>query len=554
MTSYRATSWQGNITRLITVLTITVGRHATKQAAHFHYPIIISNFAAQIEELMAKTLKEKTASGMWWSALNNGTMQLLNLVIGIFLARLLTRADYGMVGVLTIFTLLAGNLQSSGFTQGLINLKRPTARDYNSVFWFNVTVSIILYVVLFFSAPLIAAFFHEPALVPLSRFVFLAFLISSFGIAHGAFMTKNMMFREMAIVSCTALVVSGVVGIVHAWIYRSYWSLAWQQVVYIAVMNMGRYFYVKWKPSFKVDWGPVKSMFGFSSLILLTTMLNTLSQQVLTFIFGRIFPMKEVGDYSQANKWNTMGHTLVSGTVGMVAQTVMVAAGDELERERRVFRKMMRFTAFMAFPVMFGLALVSREFLLVTIGEQWLESSRLLGYLCIAGAFLPLYTVFQNLTISRGRSDMYLVCSVLQVILQISIVALYKWGMLVMVQAYVALIILWLLAWYTTARRLIGYSLFQFAKDILPFALISAAVMGITWLATRFIENLLLLLIARVIIAAVLYYVVMRLLRVKMLDECLEFLKAKVRIGGDKRDRQSNSSRMDSEANEAGAQ
>ena len=501
---------------------------------------------------MAKTLKEKTASGMWWSALNNGTMQLLNLIIGIFLARLLTRADYGMVGVLTIFTLLAGNLQSSGFTQGLINMKRPRARDYNSVFWFNVTVSVILYVVLFFSAPLIADFFHEPALVPLSRFVFLAFLISAFGIAHGAYMTKNMMYREIAIVSCVALVISGVVGITHAFIYRSYWSLAWQQVIYIAMMNLGRYYYVKWKPSFKIDWRPVKSMFRFSSLVLLTTMINTLSQQVLTFIFGRIFPMKEVGDYHQANKWSMMGHTMVSGTVGLVAQTVMVAAGNKKERELRVFRKMLRFTAFMAFPIMFGLALVSREFLLVTIGEQWLESSRLLGYLCIAGAFIPLFTVFQNMTISRGRSDMYLACSVFQVVLQIVLVlALHKWGMLVMVQGYAAFVALWLLAWYWTARRLIGYTLYELVKDVLPFALIAAAVMTITWFATYFIENQVVLLIVRIIMASVLYYVVMRLLRVKMLDECMAFLKAKVRRGGGKCDKSHNRSHKDRGVSEA---
>ncbi len=489
-------------------------------------------------EAMAQTLKEKTATGMWWSALNNGTMQLLNLVIGIFLARLLTRADYGMVGVLTIFTFLAGNLQSSGFTQGLINMKHPAARDYNSVFWFNVTISAILYIILFFSAPLIADFFHEPALVDLSRFVFLAFLISSFGITQNAFMLKNMMYREMAIVSCTALLVSGIVGITHAFVYRSYWSLAWQQVVYITMMNLGRFYYVPWRPSFKIDWQPVKSMFRFSSLILLTTMLNTLSQQVLTFIFGRMFPMKEVGDYSQANKWTTMGHSLVSGTVGMVAQTVMVEAGDEQEHERRVFRKMMRFTAFLAFPAMLGLSLVSREFLLLTIGEQWLESSKLLRVLCVAGAFLPLYTVFQNLTISRGRSDMYLICSALQVLLQIAvIVAFHRLGMLTMVEAYTVFVVLWLLAWQWTAHRLIGVTLLETLRDVVPFALISAAVMTLTWLATSFITNLAVLLIVRIVIAAALYFLVMKLLKVKMLEDCIRFLKAKIRKGGAQTDK-----------------
>lgn len=135
---------------------------------------------------MSESLKEKTATGLFWGAMNSGTTQVLNLVFGIVLGRLLSPADYGIVGVLTVFTAIAGNLQSSGFTQGLINLKHPTRNDYNSVFWFNVLVSLTVYAVLFFCAPLIAKFFHEPRLTTLSRFVFLTFLISSLGITSNA--------------------------------------------------------------------------------------------------------------------------------------------------------------------------------------------------------------------------------------------------------------------------------------------------------------------------------------------------------------------------------
>ncbi|MBP5277795.1 MAG: oligosaccharide flippase family protein, partial [Prevotella sp.] len=132
---------------------------------------------------MGDNLKERTAKGLFWGVVNNGTTQVLNILIGIFLGRLLSPEDYGIVGVLTIFTVIAGNLQSSGFTQGLVNLKKPTARDYNSVFWFNVLASVTIYIIPFLSAPLIARFFHEPRLVAVSRFVFLGFFISSFGIA-----------------------------------------------------------------------------------------------------------------------------------------------------------------------------------------------------------------------------------------------------------------------------------------------------------------------------------------------------------------------------------
>lgn len=164
-----------------------------------------------------ESLKEKTAKGLFWGALNSGTMQVLNLVFGIFLARMLSPDDYGIVGVLTIFSLIAGNLQSSGFTQGLTNIKHPTANDYNSVFWFNISVGTLCYVVLFFSAPMIAWFFHSPKLVGLSRFVFLGFLISSFGITRNAIMFKNIMARERAITGFISLLISGCCGLVLAW-------------------------------------------------------------------------------------------------------------------------------------------------------------------------------------------------------------------------------------------------------------------------------------------------------------------------------------------------
>ena len=165
---------------------------------------------------MAESLKEKTAKGLFWGAMNSGSTQVLNILFGIFLARLLSPADYGIIGILTIFTLIAGNLQSSGFTQALVNIRKPTDNDYNSVFWFNVLVSLTMYVVLFFCAPLIADFFHQPCLTSLSRFVFLSFFISSFGIDQNGYMMKNMMNKEITIVNFMALISSNVVGLVLA--------------------------------------------------------------------------------------------------------------------------------------------------------------------------------------------------------------------------------------------------------------------------------------------------------------------------------------------------
>lgn len=471
-------------------------------------------------------LKEKTAKGLLWGALNSGSTQLLNLIFGIFLGRLITPSEYGIVGVLSIFTLIAGNLQSSGFTQALVNLKAPRSEDYTAVFWFNTLTSFVLYGLLFLSAPLIARFFHQPCLVEVSRFVFLSFVISSFGIAHNAYMTKNMMNRELAIIGAIALLCSGGVATFLAFYGFSYWSLAWQQIIYITVLNIGRYYYTPWRPSWHFTFEPVRKMFGFSVKILITNIINTLSNNILTLLFGRLYPIKAVGDYSQAYKWNTMASAFVANAVGQVAQPVLASVKEEQGRSVRVFRKMLRFTAFLSFPAMFGLAIISNEFILLTIGKRWIDAVPLLQMLCIGGAFVPFYTLYQNVAISNGRSDIYMFCNIAQIVLQLVIIGFfYHLGINTMVMVYTLFTIAWLFVWQWTARRIIGLRFREVIKDVMPTLCIALLVMATTYFVTLSLHHLLLLLICRILIAALLYAAIMKLLHVEMMDELLLFVK-----------------------------
>lgn len=471
-------------------------------------------------------LKEKTAKGLLWGALNSGSTQLLNLIFGIFLGRLITPAEYGIVGVLSIFTLIAGNLQSSGFTQALVNLKAPRNEDYTAVFWFNTLTSFVLYALLFLLAPLIARFFHQPCLVEVSRFVFLSFVISSFGIAHNAYMTKNMMNRELAIIGAIALLCSGGVATFLAFYGFSYWSLAWQQIIYITVLNIGRYYYTPWRPSWHFTFEPVRKMFGFSVKILITNIINTLSNNILTLLFGRLYPIKAVGDYSQAYKWNTMASAFVANAVGQVAQPVLASVKEEQGRSVRVFRKMLRFTAFLSFPAMFGLAIISNEFILLTIGKRWIDAVPLLQMLCIGGAFVPFYTLYQNVAISNGRSDIYMFCNIAQIVLQLVIIGFfYHLGINTMVMVYTLFTIAWLFVWQWTARRIIGLRFREVIKDVMPTLCIALLVMATTYFVTLSLHHLLLLLICRILIAALLYAAIMKLLHVEMMDELILFIK-----------------------------
>ena len=181
------------------------------------------------------TLKEKTAKGLLWSGINNGLQQVLNLFFGIFLARLLTPADYGMVGMLTIFTAIASALQEGGFISALTNRKEICHEDYNAVFWFCSTCSVCIYLLLFFAAPWIAAFYHEPALVPLARLSFLGFVMSSLSIPARALLFKKMMAKESAAISLTALILSGTIGVTMAANGFAYWGIAVQSLSLIHI-------------------------------------------------------------------------------------------------------------------------------------------------------------------------------------------------------------------------------------------------------------------------------------------------------------------------------
>ena len=477
-----------------------------------------------------QNLKEKTAQGLFWAFLSSGGIQLLNLVIGIFLARLLSPGEYGIVGMLAIFTLLANNLQESGFGVALVNIKDIKHNDYNSVFWFNVGMSLLLYLILFLCAPLIAGFFHQPCLVKLSRFIFLGFIIASLCISPNAMLVRDLKMKEKAITSLSALVISGTVAVIMALKGFSYWSLATQQVLYNVVICFGRYYYTRWCPTFKVDFTPVKQMFSFSYKVLITAVLTTINNNVLTVIFGRLFPAQAVGNFTQANKWNTMANQLVTNTVSQVAQPVLTRVTDDNERQRRVFGKMLRFTAFLAFPAMFGLAMVAPQVILIAIGDKWVNSIPLLQILCISGAFIPLYTVYQNLFLSQGKSDTYMWLTISQIaIMLIAVLACHKLGITAMVIAFACINILWLLAWQLFASRLIDYRFVTMLRDLLPFMLIALAVMGLTYLVTGFISNRYFLLLSRILVAIALYVMTMKLLKAKIFEESIEFIRGKYR-------------------------
>lgn len=478
---------------------------------------------------MGETLKDKTASGLIWGGLSNGVQQLLNLVIGIFLARMLTASEYGMVGVLTIFSLIASSLQESGFTSALTNLKKATNRDYNAVFWFNVLTSIGIYAILYFCAPLIARFYRQPALTALSRYLFLSFVISSFGIAHSAYLFRNLMVKQRTISVLIAQAISGAVGVTLVYLGYSYWGLATQTLVYCTATMICFWCFSRWRPSFHIDFGPIKGMYGFSIKVLMTNIFQNINNNFFSVILGRYYNDATVGQYNQANKWCSMGHSMVNGMIIGVAQPVMARVAEDIERQRRVFRKLLRFSAFISFPVMLGLAIVAEPLITVAITDRWLESARIMQVLCVWGAFVPIQSVYTQMLLSRGMSRQYMVGILIIGALQVGVaLAMMRWGLFAMFIAYVIVNICWLAYWQVYARRELQLSAVEALSDIFPLFFLTAVVMGVTWWTTQSITSSWLLLCVRVALGATLYAAATSIFYPSMQKESIAYLKKKI--------------------------
>ena len=473
------------------------------------------------------TLKEKTAQGLLWGGLNSGIQQLVGLAFGIVLGRLLAPSDYGMMAMISIFSLVATALQDSGFRTALTNIEHPKHEDYNSVFWFNIIMASSLYVILFLAAPLIGEYYHTPRVVPLCRYAFLSIVIASFGTAQSAYLFKHLRAKQQAEAGALAVILSSMTGVGMAFAGMAYWSLATQGLVYVGINTLLQWHFSPWRPSIHgITFAPVRRMFRFSCKILATTIMTHVNNNVLNILLGHYFTPRDTGNYNQAYQWNTKCYSLVQSMVAQVAQPVLVSLNGEEGRQKDVFRKMMRFTAFITFPLLFGFGLVAKEFIVTAIGEKWLASAQLIQILCVSGATMPLSTLFSNMIISKGRSGTFFWCTFTLGLVQIAtMIMIWPMGIRTMVIAYTLLNTSWLLVWLFFVRRLIGYGYWMFFCDVMPFALAAAGVMVVAYVATMPLSNLIALLISRFIIAVVLYYAVMKIARVKILAECERFVK-----------------------------
>ena len=470
-------------------------------------------------------LKDKTAKGLIWGGISNGAMQVIGALLGIIMLRILTPADYGKVAVLLMYSNIATNIQDSGFTAALINKKEPTHEEYNSVFWFNILVSLFMYCLLWFASPLIADFNHEPELTSLARFLFLGFVINSFGTVQRAYLNGHLKVKQISIIGMFALITSNTIGVLIAFLGYAYWGLAAQTVLFVTIVMICDWFVSPWRPTLHIDLRPAFSMFGFSSKILATGLFNQLNTHVFSFLLGHYYNARMTGLYSNARKWNDMASYTINGMMNSVSHPVLAQVVDDDARYRAVFRKMLRFASFVSFPCMLGLAIVAREFILITVDNKWADSAFMLSMLCLHGSFMPITELYSRMAISRGKSGVNMFCTIsLCLLVWFGLYIMKSWGIYYMITYFISINLLWLLVWQYFAWKLVRLSFLDAAKDILPFFCFAMLVMGLTYWITSGIDNIYVSLISKIIIAAVLYVGITYLSGAKILRESIAYL------------------------------
>lgn len=357
---------------------------------------------------MAQSVKTQLLHGVAWNFIEKVLMKGAGFVIGIILARLLTPSDFGLVGMLSVFIAISNVFIEGGLAKALIQKQNCQNIDYSTAFVTNVVMSLVIYAILFVSAPWIASFYHEPILVPLTRVLSINFILGAFNIVQRAKLMAAVDFKSLAKINVISVVVSGCVGIGMAYWGCGVWSLVGQALSATLVLMIMFPFYSKWEPSVAFSKDSFRGLFGFGSKLMITGVYATIVNNISTLCIGRIYKSDQLGHYTRAQQFSDIISITLFEVLGNVTFPVLSELQNEKEKLVAVYRKSLYFTALVVFPIMLLLALVARPMVLILLTEKWLPCVVLMQWLFLARAFTPLSAINMNVLNAVGRSDLYL--------------------------------------------------------------------------------------------------------------------------------------------------
>lgn len=455
---------------------------------------------------MSDSLKSKTVKGVVWSSIERFSTQGVQFLIMIIMARLLTPKDYGLIGMLAIFLAVAQSLIDSGFSQALIRKQDRTDVDNSTVFYFNIVVSSALYLILFIAAPFVADFYNQPELTSVMRVVCLGVILNSLAVVQRALLTVRIDFKTQAKASLSAAVMSGCIGIVLAYCGFGVWSLVVQQLLNLSVNTLLLWIFSKWRPIAVFSWKSFHELFAFGSKMLASGLLDTLYRNIYPIVIGKLFSASSLGHYTRAQHFSEFPSSNVTGIIQRVTYPILCGIQDETERLEAVYRKFLKLSAFIIFPLMIGMSAVARPFIDIVLGTQWGFCGQLLQIICFAMMWYPIHAINLNLLQVKGRSDLFLRLEIIKKILGITVLCITApFGLVVMCygQIFNSIVALVINTYYT--GKLINVGFIRQMKDLLPTILLSLTMFGAILLVNGFIEANMYRLVIGVLVGIIVY-------------------------------------------------
>ncbi|PWM09919.1 MAG: flippase [Coprobacter fastidiosus] len=477
---------------------------------------------------MAESLKRKTVKGVVWSTLERFSVAGVNFIFGLILARLLMPTDYGAIAMLSIFMAIAQTFIDSGFSNALIRKPDRTETDNATAFYFNIGVGLAAYFSLYLAAPYIAQFYKTSILIPLTRIMGLNLLLNSLCVVQQALLTARIDFKTQAKISLNAAVVSGLVGIGFAYAGYGVWALAIQSVLASVIRTILLWILAKWRPKAKFSKQSFRNLFGYGSKLLASGLLDTIYNNLYTIVIGKRFSVATLGVYSRADQWANFLAINVTGILQRVTFPILSSIQNEDERLRVNYRKFLRVSGFVIFPLMMGLAAIADPLTRFILTDKWADSIPLLRILCFALMFYPIHAINLNLLQVKGRSDLFLRLEIYKKILGVATLCVtIPMGITAMCvgRVFTSWVALAMNTHYT--GKLIHLGFFQQLKDYIPTLLNSFSMGVIVYGVTLIVPGSGLQLLTGVIIGASYYILSNYLLKTMEWKELILIVKRK---------------------------
>jgi teichuronic acid exporter len=429
---------------------------------------------------MSKSLKQRTISAMIWTSVQKfGTMGI-GFVSNLVLARLLTPADFGIIGMIAVFITISGTLVDGGFASALIQKKNPTKEDYSTIFYWNLFISTILFIALYLGAPAIERFYNMPDLSIIIRVQGLVLIINAFNIIQVNQLRKQLNFKRLANINIRTTIFATAICIIMAFMGYGVWSLVIQIIAATALQTIFLWYLSSWRPSFVFSMSSFKELFGFGAFILLTSIMDKLYRNIQALIIGRVFSATDLGFYTQAKKLEDTPVTGLSVIVNQVTYPVYSQIQDDLERMKRGISQSLRAITFLNFPLMILLIVIGEPLILFLFTDKWSESIPYFQILCFGGMFYTLCTINNNIFKSLGKSRAFFWVQLTKRVIGafMLMTGIYLGGMIGLIWAVALTNYVFFVIGAYYSSKLSGYKILHQLTDIAP-SLIFAVVAGI---------------------------------------------------------------------------